>query len=158
MPMTPGELITAADVEPYPYRRTIEREDGSARTLILIAPRPADESESAKWAIVQHHVVGWRCTATGGFVAGTPEEMTGVLEREYGDGVDRLPRDQFGVTRHEGEMIHTRRPGGVDTYCGTRAPNPYVHIRRPGRCEQHCLKCRTHYSAEHYGRLAMMER
>lgn len=159
MTMTPGHGITSEDVEPYPLRRTIERgPEGGVCTMVLIAA-PGVPAPSA-WAVVQHHVSGWDCIATGD---ADPDALDGealadLIAARFGDGVDRLPADQFGVTRPGGEMIHTRRTSGsADTYCGKPAPAPYVHIRRPGRCEQHCMECRTTYSAEHYGRLAMEE-
>lgn len=42
MTMKPGALIDTADVEPYPYRRRIERERKSATTYVLVnADTPA---------------------------------------------------------------------------------------------------------------------
>lgn len=154
MTMTPGSPVGADDIEPYTRRRPIERTDNTATTYALLT-----ESAPHRWAIIQRHVSGWTCIATGEFKPPIAPKTWGSvfapLIDGYGDGFDRIPREHYAVSHPESGMIHHRRsmvPGEIAAYCGVLTTAPYVHIRKPGRYEQHCTGCTTTYRAEHFGR------
>lgn len=147
MTMTPGYLINADDIDPYPYRRSIDR-DGASTMVLVTAETPY------RWALVQRHVSGWTCLAVGS-LADSPaidqSDVVDVVTDHYGDGFDRIPREQYGMTGPNASVIHLRRtPGESYTYCPVTAPAPYVHVK--GRHMQHCIACTGAYRAEHYGR------
>lgn len=149
MPMIPGELITQDDVNAYPRHRPIKHD--TAPTVVLLTG-----ADPHQWAIIQRHVGGWRCIATGTYTPPVAPKTWGSVFAPiidaYGDGFARLPLDHFGVRTPDASDVHLRRAvGEPDTYCGTSVANPYVHIR--GRYMQHCMRCTTTYRAEHHGRV-----
>lgn len=161
MTMTAGALLTAEDVEPYPDRRTIERgPQGGPRTMLLIAP-PGTPA-AGRWALVQHHVSGWTCLATGTHTPTFPatsqaatDRLAEIITGHYGDGIDRLSPDDYGLIGATASVIHIRRvtPARIGAYCGESLTRPYVPgAAPPRRYMQHCTTCTTTYRAENYGR------
>lgn len=154
MPMTPGAGITGADVDPYPHRRKIER-DGDALTYVLVT-----DTEPRQWAIVQRHVSGWVCLATGKFTPTFPEDsLTATFDmvtRNYGDGSALIPLDDYGLIGDTATIIHIRRdtPARIGAYCGISITRPYdpnaPHTYKSYM--QHCTGCTTTYRAENFGR------
>jgi hypothetical protein len=151
MTMTPGAALVQEDVDPYTYRRRIER-DGM-RALVLVDPT------TQAWAVVGHQVAGWHCLATGTAGAGwSPETVADDIARHYGDGFARIPRDYYRLTHPDALNVHQLRslvPGEIAAYCGVPAATPYVYKR--GRYYQHCVDCTRIYRAEHYGRCPIEE-
>jgi hypothetical protein len=145
MAMKPGQYVEQRDIEPYPNHYTITREDAPTKVLVTDGDGPRE------WALVQRHVGGWDCIATGTLDdEATAQDVAKIIKERHGDGFAHLPRDRFVLDRPEGEMIHILREGGNDTYCGSTAANPYVHA--PGKNQQHHGACTDAYRAEHYGR------
>lgn len=160
MPMKPGSLIEPSDLDPYyMVRRRIEREDGNARTVVLVGPPPTTGA-AYTWALVQYHVAGWACLATGTHDGSSPTITADEIARRYGDGFDHLSREagHYGMTGPESGIIHNRRVAGKPlAYCGMSAVNTYVpaeHRDGTGRHRfvQHCTNCKDTYRAENYGR------
>lgn len=158
MPLTPGELISNADIEPYALaRQRIERDDAS--TVVLVGPPPPDDA-SYTWAIVQRHVSGWRCLATGTHDGSGPTVTAGEISRRYGGGFDFIPQDDYGLIGDRAEIIHHRRdtPARIGAYCGASLTRPYnpAEDRNRRQYMQHCIQCTDTYRAEHYGRCPVM--